>query len=114
MQPFKVPATMKPPRFKDDNSTNITFNTNELSTEEKLKVLSYMTQEGWLLFAPNEIQDSEVPAMPAKVEGKSLSQRQHAVMFLYWKQVLKGEGDFEVFYRASMEKNIEYFKNKLV
>jgi hypothetical protein len=114
MQPFKVPATMQPPRFLVNHSANLTFNTNELSTEEKNRVLDYMSQEGWLLFAPNEIQDSEVPAMPAKTEGKSLSQRLHSVMFAYWKQVKKGEGDFDTFYRASMEKLIDNYKNELV
>lgn len=114
MQPFKVPATMKAPRFLEDHSANLTFNTNELSTDEKNQILNYMTQEGWLLFAPNEIQDSEVPPMPAKTEGKSPSQRLHSVLFLYWKQVKNGEGDFETFYRSTMEKIIDNFKGKLL
>lgn len=113
MQPFKIPATMKAPKFLENHSANLTFNTNELSTDEKTQILNYMGQEGWLLFAPNAIQDSEVPNMPAKTEGKSPSQRQHAVMFLYWKQVLKGEGDFETYYRNAMERNINWYKGEL-
>lgn len=113
MQPFKIPSVMKPPRFKDDNSANLTFETDELSVSDKLKVLEYMGQAGWLLFAPNQIQDSEVPEDQANTDGKSPAQRLRATLFIYWKQVKKGEGDFETFYRATMEKFIDNFKERL-
>ncbi len=46
-------------------------------------------------------------------ESKTPSQRLRAVLFVYWKEVKGGKGDFNAWYRGIMEKLIEQYKGKL-
>jgi len=114
MQPYKIPVISLPPTFRKDGSATLKFETQELTDDEKSKALSYMNQLGWLLFAPNEFQDSELPEMKAQGDGgKSPSKRLYSVLFVLWKQ-LGEDGDFEMFYKYQMEKIINDIKSKLI
>jgi len=96
-----------------DRSMSITFHTQELSTEEKVAVINYLDQQGWLLFRENEIKEEDVPQKDSEVEQKSQSQRIRACLFLLWKQ--NGEkGIFQEYYTMQTEKIINHLKDKLV
>jgi hypothetical protein len=69
----------------------------------------------WFLFKGAAITKEEISDYdPATFdEIKSPSQRLRAVMFVVWKEVKGGQGDFESFYRAQVERIIEQYKEKL-
>lgn len=109
----QVPAQIVDFKPKADRSWRLTFGTRELSGEE-VKVLADNFQgEGWLVFSPNgEIAPDDVPLELADAGVKSPAQRLRAVIYLLWKQ--KGsKGDFESYYRTSMEKLVEYISVQL-
>jgi hypothetical protein len=95
-----------------DRSWRLQFETRELTGDE-VKILADNFQgEGWLLFKPNEFVVAEIPTTEADSGTKSQSQRLRDVIFIMWKQK-GGRGDYETYYRLTMEKLIEYIKDKL-
>ena len=108
-----VPAQVVNMNPKADRSWKLVFETRELKGDE-VKILADNYQgEGWLLFKPNgTIAIEEVPKDIAESGTKSQSQRLRDVIFVLWKQK-GGEGDFETFYRVTLEKLIEFIKSKL-
>lgn len=109
---FQAPAIIKVGAPTADGGVSIRFTTNEISDEEKLKLLKFHNSFGWLLFKETAFKDEEVPKDDAEQEGKTPSQRLRAVIFRFWKQ--KGEqGDFNTFYRQTIEKFIEIVKENL-
>jgi len=100
-----------------DGSMGLTFTTTlEVNGDTVKDIHSFKKQVGWLLFAENEIQDSDIPKEPARGEGKTQSKRLHDVLFVWW-NTLKESGDnsddFNTFYRNKMEQIIEHYKTKL-
>lgn len=110
---ISIPA--QPVDFKPraDRSWKLVFETRELSGSDVSLLADHFQNEGWLLYKPNEhIKPSEIPQSDADSGTKSQSQRLRDVIFIYWKS-LGSKGDFESFYRTSLEKLIEYMKTKL-
>lgn len=113
MNKFTVQAIMSPPYWKADKSLRLTFHTSrEMSKEELLAVLDSSGQEGWLLWAPNEISEEEIPLENAHIEGKTLSERLRGVLYALYAEMGK-EGDFTTFYNHQMELIIEKIKERL-
>lgn len=115
MSKLIIPATTKPPRFRNDGSVVLSFDTRELTPAEVMMVMGFRNTEGWLCYSPNE-ESLEIPEEPAEVEGKSQSERLRAVLWHYWKKKSDaGEfsGIFEAFKREHMEKFIDHVKSKL-
>lgn len=108
-----VPAQVVNMNPKADRSWKLVFETRELAGDE-VKVLADNFQgEGWLLFKPNgTVALSEVPEGIAEAGVKSPGQRLRSVIYLLWEQQGK-KGDFESFYRTTMEKMIDLIKSKL-
>jgi hypothetical protein len=101
---------MKP---RADKSWKIVFETRELTGSEVALLADNLQGEGWLVFKPNaEITAGELPTGNAESGTKSQSQRLRDVIFILWKQ-RGGRGDFETFYRVSLEKLIEHVKTQL-
>lgn len=118
MSGFTVEAILTRAASLADGGLTVGFHTKELNSTEKVKIMNFHNQPGWLLFSPNKLDDTEVPKADAEFEGKTPSQRLRAVLYVLWEQ---NEGhidddriDFEVFYRRKMEEIIEHFKGKLV
>jgi hypothetical protein len=110
---IQVPAQVINMNPRADRSWRLQFETRELSGDE-VKVLADNFQgEGWLVFKPNgDISQSEIPKETADSGTKSQSQRLRDVIFILWKQK-GGKGDYETFYRVSLEKLIEHVKAQL-
>lgn len=109
---FQAPAILTRASVTKDGGLSLGFHTNELSVEDKVIALSYFQKFGWILFKESEFEEKDIPQVDATDESKSPSQRLRAVLFILWKQ--EGEkGDFEVFYRANMEKAINRVKRFL-
>lgn len=111
-----LPAILKVPRFRADKSLTLSFDTRELGSDEALVVLSLAGSEGYLLFAPNEISEKDIPTEPAEVESKTQAQRIRSVLYILYKQETeraKFVGSFDSFYKEKTEKYIEHLKGKI-
>lgn len=112
MKGFTVSSQLMGIRSMSDGGMGLNFHTQELQPQEKAEVMNFHMQQGWLLFAPNEIAESDIPKQPAEVGQKTPSQRLRAVLYVLWEQ-LGSKGEFESFYITEMEKYIDHVKNKL-
>lgn len=108
---LKLPVIVLPPGLKVDGSATVKMATRELTNEQVGQLRDMRNMEAWCLISPNPIQNEEVPTEPSEVEQKTPSQRLRAVLFLVSKQLLVT--DFNVWYRAEMEKIIDHYKAKL-
>ena len=105
-------VVMNPPSFHKDKSTRISFETGEMSKEQKMMVLENDGQIGTMIFIPEEAQEAPPKIDAAAYEGKKPSERLRNVMFVYWKQQ-GSQGDFEQYYASQIEKFINAYKDKL-
>ena len=115
MDLIQVPAQVVGMNPKADKSWKLVFETRELMGEEVKLLVDTFQGEGWLVFKPNSdgVAVEEVPKDIADSGAKSQSKRLRDVIFVYWKQQ-GGKGDFETFYRVTLEKLIDYVKSKLI
>ena len=111
-QHVAVAASLQNFKPMADRSWRITFDTRELSGEE-VKILADNFQgEGWLLFSPNELSVSDIPEEQAESGVKTPHQRLRSRMYILWKQQ-GSKGDFDSYYRTSMERLIDIVSEKL-
>lgn len=113
-QLLQLPAQVIDIRPRADKSVKISFESRELTGDEAALLFDSFQGEGWLVYAPNStgVALDEVPTGSAESGTKSQSKRLRDVIFVYWKQK-GGNGDFETFYRVTLEKLIDYMKSKL-
>ena len=97
-----------------DRTYKLIFNTQELKGEQAAKLLPLLMTQGWLLFALDELEETDVPDYkPDKLTGqKSQAQRIRAVLYRKWEQQGK-KGDFEHFYTIATERYIDQIKASL-
>jgi 16S rRNA U516 pseudouridylate synthase RsuA-like enzyme len=93
----------------------MTFTTQlEESSEGFMEIDSTLNQSGILYFKPaGELTQKEIKELDnteIEVEGKTLSQKLRAVLYVLNKQ--EG-GDFQEFYNTTMRSVIEHFKGKI-
>lgn len=113
MRTFQVEAILEGVTPLKDGGVSLRYHTNEVSKEQKVELMEYYQTFGWLMFAPNSLQESDIPKDIAKRDGgQSPSQRLRAVLFVYWKQ-LGATSDFEVFYSTKLEQFIDKVKDNL-
>lgn len=117
---FKIPSTLQQFKSMNHNALRIVFDTQENLSPDQIAMITKMNQQfGWLMFLPEKSEESEIlqtigslPALEHCKDLKSPSQRLRATLYVYFTQ--KGEGDFETFYKQTMESIINQFKEKLV
>jgi hypothetical protein len=109
---FQAPAILHVGSPTKDRGMRIRLETNEISDEEKLMLLKFDGTFGWILFSPNAFKDTDLPTEQAEDKNKTPSKRLRSVLFIRWKQ-LGEKGDFETFYRDSIEKIINRIKETL-
>lgn len=115
---FQVPAQITKLETMNDGGIRIVLDTQEITDPEELMKLFKIRKGsvGWFLFKETEIVDEDVPDEAVSLdegETKTPSQRYRAVLFVFWKQIKGGVGNFNDFYRSTMEKLIENVKSKL-
>lgn len=109
---FQVPAILTRVSATADRGLSLGFRTNELSADEKTKILDAHQRFGWLLFKQNEFTSTDIPDEDAPEDGdKKPSARLRAVLYVLSQQ--QGATDFDQFYRQRMEAIIEAVKKKL-
>jgi hypothetical protein len=112
---IQMPVTWDGATRRKDKSVSLRFSTvAEVSNQDFAEMDRQMNSAGWLLFKPNESVDiAEVPSEDARSDmQKRPSQRLRGVIYRIW-EASGASGDFEVFYRAYMEKVIDREKENL-
>jgi len=110
---IQLPAILTGFATKVDGGASVRFNTNELQDTDVLELKRNQGVFGWLLFSPNKFTTDDLPKEQAEDKDKTPSKRQRALLFLIWKQLNQPNGDFEIYYRNRMEKNIDKLKIEL-
>lgn len=100
-----------------DKTLRLVVDTQELNAQEKSILFDAAEKPGWFLFSEQEIQESDIKDLPdiqIEKNEKHPSQRLRAVLYRLWEQSDKQKyPEFEVFYRAKMDRLIEGYKEKL-
>jgi len=110
---FQIEAVLEGVTPLKDGGVSLRFHTNAATKDDKVLLMEYYQSFGWVMFATNEFQESDIPKDTAKRDtGQSPSERLRNVLFVHWKQ-LGATGDFEAFYRQRIEKFIDYVKQNL-
>ena len=110
-----LPAIFTKMTPRKDKSWKLEIETRELQGDEVRIMAERLGTEGYWANSPNsDIEATDVPdtAADAGLEGKSPSQRLRSVIFVLWKQK-GGKGDFDSYYRMSLERLIDYIKAEL-
>lgn len=115
---FQSPAQVTKVETMSDGGVRVVVDTQEITDPGELAKLFRLKKGsiGHFLFKAAEITAEDVPDEDAAMEEgekKSPSQRLRAVLFVYWKDVKGGKGDFNAFYRQCIETLIEKYKEKL-
>jgi len=115
MNPIKIPAILDGSLRKKDRSYSIRFTTSlEVGKEDRDMIDAMFQTEGWLIFAPNDAKEVEIPKDQAEVGQKPRSQRLRGVLFFLWEKKYKDSyPDFDAFYNSKMDKWIEDIKGLL-
>lgn len=115
MKNFQVPAILDGVSSLRDGGLSIRYHTNELTQEEKVKVMDFLQGFGWLLFSENEQDEDSLILEDIRRDtgGKSPAQRFRAVLYVSYQQSGHTDLTFEQFYAKQMEKHINYEKQNL-
>lgn len=112
-QGFQIPSILTRVSSMVDGGLSVGFHTKELSPEEKAQVLTYHNRSGWLVFAENEVPDTELPKGDADLKQKTPSQRLRAVIYVLYQQS-HSSVPFAQFYEDFMDGLIIQTKEALV
>lgn len=115
MKNFQVPAILDGVSSLRDGGLSIRYHTQELSQEDKVKVMDFLQGFGWLLFSENE-QDEEslvLEDIRRDLGGKTPSQRLRAVLHVAYEQSNRIDLTWEQYYAQQVEKFINYVKQNL-
>jgi hypothetical protein len=98
----QLPAIFSKITSRADGSFKLEYETRELGSGAA-ELMGFLRQEGWLLFDPNELQESDIPKAKADslLNQKSQAERQRAIIYRIWQA--KGEpGNSEDYYQKTM------------
>jgi len=112
MKGFRVESVLTRIASTVDGGISLGLHTKELNPVEKAAIMDFHNKTGWLLFSPNEIEDTDIPSQRAEIGQKTPSQLLRACLYVWWEQSGK-TGDFEDFYRTKMTVVIDQVKSKL-
>lgn len=114
MDRIQIPAILDGASSLRDGGLSVRFHTQELSPEEKAKVMSWLQKFGWLLFDEQEFDDSlELEQVRRDTGGKTPSQRLRNVIHVAYQQSGRIDITFEQFYQQKMEGFINVVKSRL-
>lgn len=110
---IKLPAILTRFSRRADRTCNLTFETQEVSSDELKEFDEHYQKFGWLLFSEAEIQEEEIPKGDPELSSKSQAQRIRNVLYkLYLQDDQKLE--FKDYYKEKTEKYIEHLKGKIL
>lgn len=109
---FTAPAILKIGSPTAEGGMRLRAETNALSDEEKLMLLKFDGDFGYIMFSKNSISEKDIPKEDAPNKDKTPSKRLRSVLFVRWTQA-GSVGDFEIYYRLRMEDIINKVKQTL-
>lgn len=115
MDPIQFAGTLDGASRKKDKSISIRVVSNlEMSTEDFAEIDRRIGLSGWVLFAPNEVQLSQIPDTPAEEELNAMtpSQEMRWLLKRLWQQN-SSDIEWPEFYRNRMQKMNDMLKEKL-
>lgn len=111
-----IPATIQKVETMS-RYARIQVDTQEGLTSEQLGELFELHEKvGWFFFLEKQnvkITSEMLPEIHLDEGEKSPSQRQRAVLYIWWQQKTDQKQDFELFYRRWMERSINAIKEQL-
>ena len=118
MELFQAPAQISKIETMSDGGVRVVVDTQEITDPAEMAKLFKLKKGalGWFLFKASEVTSADVPDEDVPLEegeSKTPSQRLRAVLFVYWKEVKGGKGEFNSWYRDTMEQLISRYKEKL-
>ena len=110
-----LPASIFGVRTLQDKTVRLTVDCQEMLPEYMTELFKLQGEMGWFYFHEQpikEIDTSNLPDIKLDRDEKHPSTRLRGAIFVLWEQTKPGQ-DFEVFYRSTMEKLIDFIKSKL-
>jgi len=115
-QIFQVPAGVSSVKTMS-KQLRIVFDTmSQLTGEQLSTVFGWIDKIGHLTFAISQVEPEDIIGLPQvrPLDKKSPSQRLHSVLFVLWQQQYSSQfKDFDDFYKDTMERLINQYKEKL-
>lgn len=110
----KLSAQLLKIESRSDRTYKLIFNTQELHGDQAARLLPLLMSQGWLLFAPSELDDEDVPDYkPDPLTGnKSQAARIRGALYRRWEKLGK-KGDFEMYYNIATERFLDQIKASL-
>lgn len=115
---FQAPAEIIKLETMSAGGVRVVIDTQEITDSNDLAKLFRLKKGsvGWFVFKNTEIKGEDIPDEDISAEEgetKTPSARLRAVLFVFWKDVRGGKGNFNEFYRETIEKYIQNVKEKL-
>ena len=114
---FQIPAEMVKAETRRNDAVKFVFETQENITEEMLKrIFSWRNKIGWLVFAIQKIQPSdllELPKVNLAKEKQTPSQRLRSALYILYNQKNDGFENFDMFYEYHIEKFRQHILSKV-
>jgi hypothetical protein len=111
---IQFPVILDGLKMNKDKSLTIKLESREMTSEEVGKIADLANCECWCGLSALTITKLDVPDEVPEFKGeKTPSERLRNVLYIYWKEVNKGQGSFETFRNNYMEKIISSIKEKL-
>jgi len=110
-----LPASIFGVRTLQDKTVRLTIDCQEMHPESMAELFALQGGIGWLFFHEQpikEIDTRNLPDIELDRDEKHPSSRLRAAIYVLWNQSKKSQ-TFEVFYRDTMEKLIDFIKSKL-
>lgn len=113
-----IPAVLEGYRTLKDKTLKLSFETQELNSQELLSIAENISEYGYLAFKKEPFREDERKMIEAAETNfddgfKTPSQRLRAVLYRLWEKENQGIETFTLYYNSQMEKLINHFKSKL-
>ena len=115
-EPIQMSVQIERITSNKDRTLSIKLETQEIPHEETAKLFALQGLQLWAAFAETPLTKGDLNIPEAMMEfknDKTPSERLRAVLFVYWKQKLEQNIDWDIYYKNKMEQIISYIKDKL-
>jgi hypothetical protein len=113
-----IPAIVESLTSRKDKTYIVRIASNELTPQKVGELSAHLQKFCFVAFQADEFKTEEIEVLESLESdyenmGKTLSQRQRAVLFVIWKQDNKGFKNFNSYYEFRMNGNIEKLKAEI-
>ena len=116
MSVLQFPSQVEGIRTLKDGSIKVDIETQELPPEDMTKLFAFKNKPIWIAFKETEVKYEDLDVKEPEPEFKSdkhPSQRLRAILYVYWEQKYSQQSDFDSFYKKTIDKLCDIYKDKL-